>query len=118
MSYVREGTKLHGNTRNALIKRGWLTEDGKVTDEGYDAGGIPTVTTTWLEMGTNVQIGKYVLPKGLRLPLTWRNQKGNNRRNWYYTVSLPINDGKDAVDLNISYSPKHLVKVVKLPLDR
>jgi hypothetical protein len=53
----------------------------------------------------------------LRLPLSWRNQEGNNRRKWYYVVALPINNGEDAVDLTLMFSPRHIVKEVKLPID-
>jgi hypothetical protein len=118
VAYIKgEVTTLHGNTKNAMVKRGWLTEEGKVTDIGLDASGLPTITTTLLEIGTDVQIGKYILPKGLRLPLVWRNQDGKNRRNWYFVVALPIKGGDDAVELTLAYNSKHLVKVAKLPLD-
>lgn len=118
VEYIKgELNSLHPNTKNAMIKRGWLTEEGKVTDAGLDASELPVTTSMWLELGSNVQLGRYLLPKGLLLPLTWRFQEGNDRRKWYYIVSFPVNEGKDAVELTLMFNPKHVVKLVKLPID-
>lgn len=116
-SYVKEGTKLHGNTVNALVKRGWLAEDGEhVTEVGLEAIDMPTIEVTFLQLGSDVTLGKYQLPKGAKLPLVWANREHKDRRKWYFITGLVQPNGKE-LQLTLAYNPKHEVITQKLPID-
>lgn len=118
-AYIRGETELLEIEVQEFKDNGWLREDGvKVTQLGLEESGIPLRETYWLQLGSDVKIHSHTLNKGLRLPIVWADRTHKNRRNWYWTVALPTGqEDPKVINVPLSYSPRHQVLEIKLPLD-
>lgn len=119
-AYIRGEYELTDEDRNEWQAIGWLREDGvKVTQDALTDSGIPLRDTYWLMLGSDVKIHSHTLPKGMRLPIVWADRSHKERRNWYWTVALPtgLEDPK-VIDVPLSYSPRHEVLEIKLPMEK
>lgn len=116
--YIRGRYEPAEETRLEWQAIGWMREDGKVTQSGLEDSGILLKPTYWLQLGSDVKIHSHTLPKGMRLPIVWADRESKDRRNWYWVVALPTGmEDPKVIDVPLSYSPRHEVLEIKLPME-
>lgn len=99
------GYKLNWHTERALVRAGWLADDGMATNAGIEKSGLPFDRVYLMILGADTAYASTILPKGTEVMVTWRTREKNGKRREYVTGY--IMNGDKLAEVRLYVSPRH-----------